>query len=123
MSKHVHFLIDKNDIVPTGDGLYTSLTDSLARNERLISHFLQNRDNERVISLCENCLQQVDNLNQSVEENMSRTLSWAKKICKRSSNLNLDIAATEFLLNRLQNNEKVESNIYTLVFLVKIHNT
>ena len=123
MSKHVHFLIYKNNIVPTGDGLYTSLTESLARNERLISHFLQNRDNERVISLCENCLQQVDNLNQSVEENMSRTLSWANKICKRSSNLHLDIAATEFLLNRLQNNEKVESNIYTLVFLITIHNT
>ena len=75
MSKHVHFLIDKNKLVPTGDVLYTSLTESLARNERLISHFLQNGNNERVISLCENCLQQVDNLNQSVEENMSTNLS------------------------------------------------
>ena len=123
MSKHVHFLIDKNKLVPTGDGLYTSLTESLARNERLISHFLQNGNNERVVSLCENCLQQVDDLNQSDEKSMSRTLSWANKICKRSSNLKLDIAATEFLLNRLQNNEKVESNIYALVFLVTIHNT
>ena len=75
MSKHVHFLIDKNKLVPTGDGLYTSLTESLARNERLILHFLQNGNNESVISLCENCLQQVDNLHQSVEENMSTNLS------------------------------------------------
>jgi hypothetical protein len=117
MSKHVHFLIDKNKLVPTGDGFYTSLTESLARNERLISHFLQNGNNERVISLCENCLQQVDNLNQTDEESMSRILSWANKMCQRSSNLKLDIAATEFLLNRLQNNEKVESNIYALLFL------
>ena len=94
MSKHVHLLIDKNNLVATGDGLTTS-------NERFISHFLQNGNNGKIISICENCLQYVDNSNQTEEDKMSRMLSWSDNICKRSSNLKLDVSATEVLLNRL----------------------
>jgi hypothetical protein len=123
MSKHVHLLIDKDNLVATGDGLTTSLTESLARNERFISHFLQNGNNGRIINICENCLQHVENSNQTEEDKMSRMLLWSKNICKRSSNLKLDVSATEVLLNRLQNNEKIESNIYALLYLVTIYNT
>ena len=117
---HVHFLVDKDNLVPTGDGLLNSLSESLARNERFISQFLHNRKNESISNICENCLQHVDDSNQTDEEKMSRMLNWSKATCKRTSNLELDIAATEVLFNRLQNNEKIESNIYVIIFLREI---
>ena len=120
MTKQVHFLIDKNNLVPTGDGLCISLSESLARNERLISHILKNGKNESIGSICENCLDHVNDSNQTEEDKMSRMLNWSNNIKKRTSNIKLDITATEVLFNRLENNEKLESNIYVLMFLLAI---
>jgi hypothetical protein len=79
MSKHVHLLIDKDNLVATGDGLTTSLTESLARNERFISHFLQNGNNGRIINICENCLQHVENSNQTRRRQNVKDASLVKK--------------------------------------------